>query len=141
MKFSGKADRLQHYEVRVPCSAVIKDVISPAGSGAPQGNIHADSFLLDSYNFITPVTADSCRYYGFQVRNFEPQDNAVSVRLTEDFIVAFNEDVRVLEAVHSGIKNSRAELINLQIDAGSARLRRRLDEMIRQEQADRKPQQ
>lgn len=141
MKFSGKADRLQHYEVRLPCSAVIKDVISPAGSGAPQGNIHPDSFLLDSYNFLTPVTADSCRYYWFQVRNFDAQDAAVSAQLTEDFITAFNEDVLILEAVHRGIKNTRAELIHLQIDAGSARLRRLLDEMVRQEQAARKQQQ
>ncbi|MBT3427149.1 MAG: aromatic ring-hydroxylating dioxygenase subunit alpha [Gammaproteobacteria bacterium] len=134
MKFSGKADRLQHYEVRLPSSAVIKDVIAPAGSGAPEGKIHPDSFLLDSYNFVTPVSADSCRYYWFQVRNFDAQDKAVSSSLTEAFMTAFNEDVQVLEAVHSGIKNSRSELIHLQIDSGSARLRRLLNKMLSQEQ-------
>ena len=135
MKFSGKVDRLQHYEVRLPSSAVIKDVIAPVGSGAPEGNIHPDSFLLDSYNFVTPVSADHCRYYWFQMRNFDAEDAAVSSRLTEDFIAAFNEDVIVLEAVHKGIKNTRTELVHLQIDSGSARLRRLLDKMMTQEQS------
>ena len=41
VRFSGPADRLQHYEVRMPAQAVIKDIVAPAGSGAPEGRLDA----------------------------------------------------------------------------------------------------
>lgn len=134
MKFDGNADRLQHYEVRLPSSAVIKDVISPAGTGAPEGNVHPDSFLLDSYNFLTPVTENRCSYYWFQVRNFDPESETTSSELTEAFTEAFAEDLVVLKAVHDGMGSKVTGNITLSIDAASVHLRRMLDQMIQEEQ-------
>lgn len=139
VKFSGRADRLQYYEVQLPSMAVIKDVIAPAGSGAPEGRLHKDTFLLDSYNFLTPVDEENCRYYWFQVRNFDAEDEAVSDLLTQDFIAAFSEDVVVMEAVHKGMKEKRTPNIDLAIDAGSLRGRRILAKMIEAEQAENAP--
>ena len=110
--------------------AVIKDVIAPAGSGAPEGRFHKDVFLLDSYNFITPVDEDNCRYYWFQVRNFNPNDKAEEEALTKDFIDAFSEDVVVMEAIHNGMKNKITPNVDLSIDSGSLRGRRILEKMI-----------
>lgn len=135
MKFEGNVDRLQHYEVRLPSSAVIKDVISPTDTGAPEGNIHPDSFLLDSYNFLTPVTESRCRYYWFQVRNFEPDSETTSNELSEAFTEAFTEDLAVLKAVNDGMINNVTGNITLSIDAGGVHLRRMLDQMIQEEQA------
>jgi len=135
VKFQGKADRLQHYEVRLPCMAVIKDVIAPAGSGAPEGHLHEDVFLLDSYNFITPVDEDHCRYYWFQVRNFAPNDKITEKELTQDFITAFTEDVVVMEAVHQGMKEKKKKNIDLRIDKGSLQGRKILHKMIITENA------
>ena len=130
--FAGRADRLQHYEVRMPAHAVIKDVIAPAGSGAPEGNLHPDTFLIDSYNFVTPVDADSCRYYWFQLRNYAAEDEAESAALTEDFIAAFSEDLVVLSAVHAGMKAQPSRL-DLATDLGSNHARRMLARMIKAE--------
>lgn len=131
--FTGRADRLQHYEVRMPAHAVIKDVIAPAGTGAPQGALHPDVFLIDSYNFVTPVDADNCRYYWFQVRNYAADNAHETDALTEDFIAAFNEDVVVLSAVHAGMKAHGSKL-DLATDLGSNHARRMLKRMIAAEQ-------
>lgn len=132
--FTGKADRLQHYEVRMPAHAVIKDVIAPAGSGAPEGRLHPQVFLIDSYNFVTPVDQDNCRYYWFQVRNYAADDPAETEALTADFIAAFYEDVVVLSAVHAGMK-ARGSKLDLATDLGSNQARRMLARMIKAEQA------
>lgn len=133
--FTGPADRLQHYEVRMPAQAVIKDVVAPAGSGAPEGHLHADVFLIDSYNLVTPVDDDICRYYWFQVRNYAAQDPAESEALTEDFIAAFSEDLIVLSAVHAGLKAQPSKL-DLATDLGSNHARRMLGRMIKAEQGE-----
>lgn len=133
VRFAGRADRLQHYEVRMPAHAVIKDIIAPAGSGAPEGNLHPDVFLIDSYNFVTPVDADNCRYYWFQVRNYAANDPAETAALTEDFIQAFNEDLVVLSAVHAGMK-AHGSRLDLATDLGSNQARRMLKRMIAAEQ-------
>ncbi|MEQ1498247.1 MAG: aromatic ring-hydroxylating dioxygenase subunit alpha [Novosphingobium sp.] len=132
--FAGKADRLQHYEVRMPAHAVIKDVIAPAGTGAPEGQLDASVFLIDSYNFVTPVDADNCRYFWFQVRNYAADDAAESAALTEDFIAAFNEDLVVLADVHAGMKTHGSKL-DLATDLGSNQARRMLARMIKAEAA------
>jgi vanillate O-demethylase monooxygenase subunit len=130
--FSGPADRLQHYEVRMPAQAVIKDVIAPAGSGAPEGRLHPDTFLIDSYNFVTPVDEDNCRYYWFQLRNYAADSAEETAALTTDFIAAFNEDLVVLAAVHAGLK-ARASKLDLATDLGSTQARRMLARMIKAE--------
>lgn len=130
--FAGQADRLQHYELRLPAQAVIKDVVAPAGTGAPEGRLHPATFLLDSYNFVTPVDADNCRYHWFQVRNFRTEGaerEAESAELTADFIAAFSEDLAVLAAVHAGLKAAPSRL-DLASDRGPNQARRLLARMI-----------
>ena len=136
VKFSGNADRLQHYELRMPSLAVIKDVIAPTGSGAPQGHLHEKVWLLDSYNFITPVDDNSCRYYWFQLRNYDVGNDAESIALTTDFIAAFNEDLVVLAAVQKGMKAQPSQ-VDLATDRGSNLARRMLKQMITAEQGKR----
>lgn len=132
--FDGKADRLQHYELRLPSSAVIKDVIAPAGSGAPEGRLHPATWLLDSYNFVTPVDDDHCRYYWFQLRNYAIDDRAEDEALTRDFIAAFEEDLVVLAAVHQGLRKRRSS-VDLASDRGSYQARRMLTQRLKVEQA------
>lgn len=132
--FAGKADRLQHYELRLPGQAVIKDVVAPAGTGAPDGRLHPATFLLDSYNFVTPVDADRCLYHWFQVRNFRADSDAETAELTADFIAAFAEDLVVLAAVHAGIK-AHGSMLDLATDLGPTQARRLLRRMIAAEVA------
>ena len=120
----------------LPPSAVssrsLYEANQPAGSGAPEGRLHPDTFLIDSYNFVTPVDADNCRYYWFQVRNYAADDPGESAALTADFIGAFEEDLVVLAAVHSGMK-AASRHIDLATDLGSNRARRMLKRMIEAE--------
>lgn len=130
LKFPGRADRLQHYEVRYPANAIIKAVFVPAGSGGKGQPLHADAFLMDSFNFITPVNARQSRYFWFQLRNFAANDEAVSRKLTDDVKHAFEEDRMILNAVQIGMDTSSKPTIDLKNDLASHRFRTALARMI-----------
>jgi len=130
VRFQGATDRQQHYEVRYPCHAIIKAVFAPAGTGAPEGSLHPDTFLMDSYNFMTPIDESATRYFWFQTRNFAPGDAAVSELIATSVLGAFNEDKVILEAVQLGMATARTPNIDLAIDNGPTRFRRRLKQMI-----------
>lgn len=135
VKFRGNCDRKQHYEVHFPSHALIKAIFTPAGAAADSEPFHDDVFLMDSYNFMTPVDEDTTRYYWFQMRNFSPDDAEVSRQFSEDVRHAFEEDRAVLTAVHAGMAKSPSKL-DLPLDSGPLRFRRKLRQLIEAEQAD-----
>ena len=133
-RFSGNADRQQHYEVRYPCHAIIRAIFVPQGTGGPQGQLHKDKFLMDSYNFMTPIDDTHTRYFWFQMRNFAPQDMSVTRSFGVAVKSAFEEDLVILNAVQKGMDNKTTPSLDLAIDEGPLRFRRRLAQMIAQEQ-------
>jgi phenylpropionate dioxygenase-like ring-hydroxylating dioxygenase large terminal subunit len=135
LQFSGNCDRKQHYEVRYPSNAIIKAIFTPAGSGGDETNLPANAFWMDSYNFMTPVDENSTRYFWFQMRNFAPDDPDVSARFAKSVRGAFEEDKAVLEAVHHGMANKQTPNLDLKIDVGPLRFRRRLAQLIEVENA------
>ncbi|MGG4773065.1 aromatic ring-hydroxylating dioxygenase subunit alpha [Alcaligenaceae bacterium 429] len=135
VKFDGNCDRKQQYEVRFPSLAVIKAIFVPAGSGGEEAVNHPDVFLMDSYNFLTPVDDKHTRYFWFQLRNFSPDDEEVSREFNEDVRFAFSEDKAILELVQVGM-DARPAALDLPIDSGPMRFRRRLQQLIDAEQAE-----
>jgi len=135
LRFKGKCDRKQHYEVRYPALAIIKAIFVPAGTGGEDKPYHPDVFLMDSYNFMTPVDENQTRYFWFQMRNFAPDDAAVSQSFAQSVRDAFNEDRPVLNAVHKGMANKRTPNLDLKIDVGPLRFRRGLANLIAAESA------
>ena len=133
VEFTGNCDRLQHYEVRYPGHALIRAVFTPAGTGGPDGALHEKTFVMDSYNFMTPTTAGKTRYYWFQLRNIRPDDAALSQMMSEDVQHAFEEDRTVLNAVQIGMAGKTSPHIDLPIDGGQLRFRRALEAMIAEE--------
>ena len=125
--FSGRADRLQHYEVRYPCHAIIKAVITPAGEGGEGKPLSDRAFVMDSYNLMTPVDEKNTRYYWFQIRNVRPGDEEMSRLMSEGVHTAFSEDKIILEAVQRGMDSKVTPNIDLAIDAGPLRFRRVLE--------------
>jgi vanillate O-demethylase monooxygenase subunit len=133
LKFNGRCDRKQQYEVRYPSHALIRAIFTPAGTGGENKALHKDTFVMDSYNFMTPIDENTTKYYWFQLRNFAPDDTAISAQFAQSVRHAFEEDRAVLEAVHKGMAIQRTPNINLKIDAGSLRFRKRLAQMIQKE--------
>lgn len=134
LKFSGNCDRKQHYEVHFPAHAIIRAIFVPAGTGGDDHALHPDVFLMDSYNFMTPIDENHTRYYWFQMRNFSPGDAEVSAKFAASVREAFEEDRVIMQAVHRGMADKRSLNIDLTIDAGPLRFRRRMAQMIAAEQ-------
>lgn len=134
LEFEGNCDRKQHYEVRYPSQAIIRAIFAPAGTGGEGRTLPASTFLMDSYNFMTPIDENRTRYYWFQTRNFAPNDSEVSARFARSVRGAFDEDRAVLEAVHRGLAQMRTPNLDLKIDAGPLRFRRNLARLIAAEE-------
>lgn len=134
LPFEGNTDRKQQYEMRFPSQALIAAIFAPAGTGGEGRPVHPDTFLMDSYNFLTPIDERTTRYFWFQTRNVSPDDAEVSARFAESVLSAFAEDKLVLEAVQRGMDEDPSQL-NLRSDTGGVRFRRRLAQLIEAEQA------
>jgi len=136
VKFEGPADRLQHYEVRLPSIAINRSTFAPAGLGGPQAKDDPRIYRMVSYNFLTPVDADNTLYFWLQHRNTDIHDQALTERIAAGAKAAFEEDRQILEAVHQGMKSKRTPHIGLLLDTGATRLRKALAERI---EAERRP--
>ena len=135
MKIDGNIDRWQYYFFYPPAINVVDFGIGPVGMG------HSDKdrekgIRIFSCHYLAPETESSTHYFWMQVRNFEPDDRSVSERMTEQFVLAFEEDREILEAVQrsqdeAGVKPT----VRLAIDNGPNRSRRIVDKMLRNEEA------
>ena len=130
LKFKGNCDRKQQFEVRYPSLALIKAILVPAGNGGDDKPEHPDVFLMDSYNFMTPIDENTTRYFWFQMRNFAPGDAEVSRQFSDSVRMAFSEDRIILQAVHKGMADKKTPNIDIHIDVGPLRFRRKLTQMI-----------
>ncbi len=133
VKFSGKTDRLQHYEVRYPSLAINMGIYTPAGKGGPCLIAAADTYVMVSYHFLTPIDDDHTMYFWLQHRNTDPHDDEITRRVADGAKAAFEQDRRILEAVHLGMKKQSGRTTGLLLDAAANRFRKGLAEMIAQE--------
>jgi phenylpropionate dioxygenase-like ring-hydroxylating dioxygenase large terminal subunit len=134
VKFKGKCDRLQYYEVRFPSHALNKSVFTPAGTGGDDKNLPDDAYVMVSYHFMTPINENATRYHWLQHRNTDPENEEISQFAAEGARAAFEEDRLVLSAVHSGLLNKVTPNIDLALDSAALRFRRVLDKLISEEQ-------
>ncbi|NBX53522.1 MAG: aromatic ring-hydroxylating dioxygenase subunit alpha [Betaproteobacteria bacterium] len=131
VKFSGPADRLQHYEVRYPSWAINKTVFTPAGFGGDHFDPNDSlTYIMVSHNFLTPIDEDKTHYFWLQHRNTDPLDESITKRNAEGAKTAFLEDKQVLEAVHKGMKNSKARPQMMGLDAAAIRFRQGTQKII-----------
>ena len=135
VKFSGHADRLQHYEMRYPAVGINRSVFAPAGQGGPGLQDSALVYRMASYHFITPVDEDHSVYFWLQHRNTDIDDEDLTQRIAAGARAAFEEDRAVLEAVHQGMKQRATPGTGLLLDASANRFRKGLAQRMAQEQA------
>ncbi|MBS0367065.1 MAG: aromatic ring-hydroxylating dioxygenase subunit alpha [Proteobacteria bacterium] len=131
--FSGPCDRLQQYEVRYPAHAIIKALFTPAGTGGHGKPLDERALVMDSYNFLTPISENQTRYFWFQMRNRRADDEEISKAMDEGVRKAFDEDRVVLAAVHRGLQHAVSQPIDLAIDRAPLTFRRNLGRLIDEE--------
>ncbi|KMW57489.1 Vanillate O-demethylase oxygenase subunit [Candidatus Rhodobacter oscarellae] len=130
LAFGDATDRKQHYECRLPSTAINMSVYTRAGTGGPGTALPQDAYINISYNFITPVDEANALYFWFQHRNTDPDNEATNQRMFEGATMAFNEDKEVLEAVQIGMTDPATPYMNLGLDAGAMRFRAKVDKRI-----------
>ncbi|MEO1549199.1 MAG: aromatic ring-hydroxylating dioxygenase subunit alpha [Pseudomonadota bacterium] len=130
LPFGPSCDRKQHYECRLPSTALNMSVYTPAGEGGAGKPLSKNAFLNINYTFITPVNATTSRYFWFQHRNMHAKDDALSDRMFNGALMAFKEDQEVLEQVQIGMANRTGGYLNLALDAGAMRFRARVEKAV-----------
>ena len=130
VKFEGQCDRLQHYELRIPSIAINKSVYTPVGTGGPDRPAVDKTYINVSYNFMTPVDDGLTRYFWFQHRNTDPNNESVSKFMNDGARMAFEEDRAVLTEVHKGMRDRHTPNIDLRLDAGAKLFRKQLQQSI-----------
>ncbi len=126
----GNVDRWQIIRFEAPCTIVLDVGVAPVGTGAPQGD-RSQGVNGRVLNSITPETDTSCMYFWSLMRSYRLRDQSLTTQLREANAGIFLEDLEVVEAQQRLInENPNHSLRNLNIDAGSMRARRIIDDMI-----------
>jgi len=130
---TGNMDRWQYYYFYPPSISITDFGTGPVGMG--HGEADRDGAMrIYSCHFITPDSDRSSHYFWFQLRNFAQDDVAMSALITEQFVLAFDEDKGILEAVQRAEEESGGrESVKLAIDNAPMRSRRVVERMIRAE--------
>lgn len=134
LRFQGRCDRLQYYEVLYPSIAINRSVFAPAGTGGPDTPLHPDAYVMESYHLLTPQDETHTRYYWIQNFNTPRSDEEIRPRVAANAAAAFEEDRLILEAVQRGMDNKRTKNIDLALDAAAYRFRRGLVKLIEREE-------
>ena len=132
--YAGNVDRWQIYAFHLPSLVIVDLGAADAGSGAQEGG-GSNRIAMRSFNFVTPETETTSLYHWFQIRNFAPEDEAVSDGITATFTQAFEEDLVILKAVHAAQAASGEPNLDIASDATPMRVRRLLKRLIDQERA------
>ncbi len=129
----GNVDRWQIINFEAPCTIVLDVGVAPAGTGAPRGD-RSKGVNGRVLNTITPETGSTCMYFWSLTRNYRLQDQSLTTFLREANAKIFLEDQVVVEAQQLML-DARVDrgLRNLNIDAGSMRARRLIEDMIASE--------
>ena len=135
VRFDGLCDRLQHYEVRFPSHALVKAVFVPAGGKSREAEADPAAFVMDSYNFLTPVDATHTRYFWFQVHNAPDESGDATAVLAAGVKGAFEEDRVILNAVQKSFERSPGGHIDIAIDSAPLRFRRLTRKLLEAERA------
>ena len=129
----GNVDRWQIIHFEAPCTIVLDVGVAPAGTGAPQGD-RSQGVNGRVLNTITPETNTTCLYFWSLVSNYKLRDQSLTTQLREANAKIFTEDQVVVEAQQEAVNAFAGRAMRtLNIDAGSMRARRIIDDMIESE--------
>jgi vanillate O-demethylase monooxygenase subunit len=123
-------DRWQICRFTPPSHVLIEVGVALAGKGGyhAEPKDKASSVVVD---FITPETETSIHYFWGMVRQFKPQDKALTASIREGQGKIFSEDMEMLQRQQANIlANPDRKLKILSIDAGGVMSRRVIDRLL-----------
>lgn len=134
--FEGKVDRWQIYQWSPPALLRMDAGSAPAGTGAPEGRRVPQALQFRHTSIQTPETATTSHYWFCQARNFALDDDAMTQRIFDDVLVAFEEDRRMIEGQQKVLDLvPQRPMIPIAADAGLNQARWLLDRLARREVA------
>jgi vanillate O-demethylase monooxygenase subunit len=133
--FTGQVDRCQYYNYFAPCVSRVDVVTMAAGQEHTDENMDRGHRAF-SYKFLTPETESTTHFFWMHVRNFGVGDAALEASLIEGMSRTFEEDNVICAAIQreqeaTGVRQYAV----IAIDAGPARVRRLLEQMVAAEAA------
>jgi vanillate O-demethylase monooxygenase subunit len=131
----AKVDRWQICRFSPPSHVMIEVGVALAGKGGYKADLKDKAYSV-VVDFITPETDTSIHYFWGMVRQFKPQDEALTARIREGQGKIFSEDLEMLERQQKNISaNPERKLKILSIDAGGVMSRRVIDRLLALEKA------
>tara|TARA_R110000850_G_scaffold168543_1_gene293552 strand:- start:71466 stop:72314 length:849 start_codon:yes stop_codon:yes gene_type:complete len=97
-RFTGKVDRWQIYQWSPPACLRMDAGSAPTGTGAPDGVRVNNALQFRHTSIQTPETETTSHYWFCQARNFELNDNALTEKIYQSVVEAFEEDRQMIEA-------------------------------------------
>ncbi len=123
-------DRWQICKFTPPSHVLIEVGVALAGKGgyAADPQHKAYSVVVD---FITPETDSTIHYFWGMVRQFKPEDTALTAQIRDGQGKIFSEDLEMLERQQRNLdENPERKLKVLSIDAGGVMSRRVIDRLL-----------
>lgn len=134
--YDGKVDMWQRYLMYLPSVSIIDFGATAAGTGSFEAGGEKRVHVFTCH-FVTPVTETRTIDRWVHIRNFSPDDTAVTERMNAQFRMAFAEDKDILRAVQA--EESRHEgraKIGLDLDASAGLYRLKISRLLRAEARD-----
>ncbi|MBL0419068.1 aromatic ring-hydroxylating dioxygenase subunit alpha [Ramlibacter sp. AW1] len=135
-RFEGKVDRWQIYQWSPPALLRMDAGSAPAGTGAPEGHRVPEALQFRHTSIQTPETETTSHYWFCQARNFALDDEAITQKIFDDVLVAFEEDRRMIEGQQKVLSLvPERPMIPIAADAGLNQARWLIDRLARSEVA------
>lgn len=133
-KFEGKADRWQIYQWSPPALLRMDTGSAPTGTGAPEGRRVPEAVQFLHTSIQTPETETTSHYWFCQARNFDLDDEALTEKIYQGLVVAFEEDRTMIEAQQKILSQvPDRPMVPIAADAGLNQGRWLLDRLLKAE--------
>jgi phenylpropionate dioxygenase-like ring-hydroxylating dioxygenase large terminal subunit len=133
-KFEGKVDRWQIYKWSPPALLRMDAGSAPVNTGAQEGIRVPLALQFRHTSIQTPETETTSHYWFCQARNFELEDDALTEKIYQSVVVAFEEDRTMIEAQQKIINALPARpMTPIAADSGLNQARWLIDRMLKVE--------
>ena len=133
-KFEGKVDRWEIYQWSPPALLRMDSGSAPTGTGAPEGRRVPEAVQFRHTSIQTPETETTSHYWFCHARNFDLDDEAITEKIYQGIVVAFEEDRTMIEGQQKILSQvPERPMVPIAADAGLNQGRWLLDRLLKAE--------